>query len=162
MRRIVFSIHTFFERLLWVPMTLLAAIFVLAVGWSFDRDPPARYEGDDRARVFLITPGKLEMSHRLKRNRHDCDVTVNRWITFEGGLRQYYAPFEIKAAALRLLSQESPDIVRVILDVPEFIGVGSRGMYGVQLSYVCNPLHNLYPIEVQYTVRFTVEAYSDR
>lgn len=128
-----------------------AGAVVAAAGWlAADRVPP--YTALEYAATDGPPLGAVTLVGRVVRDvDRDCEVTAVRYMDDAIGRRylmsgpQYFSP-----AAARALNARSPGVVQFTAVVPGTATPGDA-KHVVDLTYVCNPTHRVWP------VRLTVE-----
>lgn len=135
-----------------VMLSIGAFLFFIALAqlmmWSFDRSPPfvvLAYDAPPthRGGVAVI---KASVKRDLDRK---CSVTYSRmFLDSKGASSDLTDGMRMMGAtALDELNRRSPDGLTLKVHIPDTAETG-KALVITALEYVCNPLHQIYPISV--------------
>lgn len=137
------------RRHVWVAWLLCLPVLWQAVDWVLDRHPPFSFIGAPSvvsARAGQSAVYVVRVRRDLDR---DCSVRWQRYIIDSQAVRHDFAGrFELAPEALRQMAAAmGPEWLRVAVEVP--VGAASgRAQVVTTLLYVCNPIHEHWPIAV--------------
>jgi hypothetical protein len=140
-------------RLRWFATSMLVLCLGQVLVWAFDREPPLRLVGYAVERP-VHPGGPLRITLAVERDmRQACDVQITRYIIDGRGFRFYLPQIGLDAHAISELHATTRDENRILLQMPDDAAPG-EARYGNALSYVCNPVHKLWPVRVAFEVPF--------
>ena len=150
------SITTTMQRLRMIPAVVLACAVAVVGWWAFDRSPPISVTGYDRATV--APGGWLRIAVKVNRDQSKrCDSAVTAVLFDSAGTRYLLSGTQIyNAPTLDHIDTISPGLMAAAAPVPLSASKG-KGHVVISLSYRCNPLHTVWPIEAMMDIPFTVE-----
>lgn len=126
---------------------LLAGVAVIGlmgapIWWASDRDPPV----DFTISILnpTVAPGDLLHVEYVIDRKRVCEARAVRTIYDGAGVETRFIPDERSA-----FGNVGPDYRVIELKVPETAAVGI-GRYRLASTFVCNPLHKIWPITVVY------------
>ena len=138
----------FAEQFIWIPYVIVVALMVVAAWWSLDREPPVQIL--KMIEVTDAAPGEVvHMRIAVRRDTsRQCTVESNRQIIDGDGYKWpldnvYLTPSQIVAD-----DAASPGETRIAFVVPLGAQPGPATWQTV-LHYVCNPIHQVWPIKVE-------------
>lgn len=151
------SMTSWLARAALIPLALLAASAAQVVWWTFDRTAPFGVLQVDPATV--LPGGTLVLSANVHRDTaRKCDATMSRWILDARGYRHDIGgTTSFPSASIDLLEQRMPGKLMVRIETPTALPEG-RSELVTTLTYVCNPVHRVYPIVVVTSMPFNVLA----
>lgn len=140
-------------RLRWVATAMILLVLCQFVVWAFDRTPPFKLIGYAVERP-VHPGGPLRITLGVERDlRQSCDVQITRYIVDGRGFRFYLPQIGLDAHAIAELQTSTRDENRILIQMPEDAAPG-EARFGNALSYVCNPVHKLWPVRVAFEVPF--------
>ncbi|WP_066339281.1 hypothetical protein [Azohydromonas lata] len=140
-------------RLRWLATAMIGLCLGQITVWGLDREPPFKLQGYAVERP-VHPGGPLRITLSVARDlRQSCDVQITRYIVDGGGFRFYMPQIGLDAHAIAELQSSSRDENRILIQMPEDAAPGDA-RFGNALSYVCNPIHRLWPVRVAFEVPF--------
>jgi len=124
------------------------AVLVQLVVWGADRRVPfalVEYAAPaTRAGEAVVIHSRVDRA--LNRS---CSVQYSRMFFDSGGARYDLTQGAqiMNAAALSDLNRRTPDTLVISVTIPKYASPGVGSVVTV-LNYVCNPVHQIYPVEV--------------
>jgi hypothetical protein len=145
----------FLYRLRWLCTAMILLCLGQIAAWALDRAPPAKLHGYAVERP-VHPGGPLRITLSIERDlTRRCNVTVTRYIVDGRGFRIYLPTIGLDAHALDELQESAKDENRILLQLPEEAAPG-KAVFGNSLSYVCNPVHQIFPVRMAYEVGFDI------
>lgn len=136
-------------RHVWLAWLLCLPVLWQLADWALDRQPPFALLGSPA--VSRARPGETAVFVvRVRRDLdRDCSVRWQRHVIDSQAVRHDFAGhFEMSPDELRQMAEAmGPDWLRVAIEVPAGAAPG-RAQVVTNLLYVCNPLHERWPIAV--------------
>jgi hypothetical protein len=126
--------------------------------WYTDTRVPFRVTGE--AVYTAAIPGEtVKVEVPAKRDAHaNCSVLFSRYMYDSNGT--YYdlmATRFLSAQGIHLLDKINPNHVKFAFKIPEEATPG-KALVVTQLSYMCNPLNYIWPIDYDMKITIEVEA----
>lgn len=142
------------ERLSWVPSLVLLLALVIVIIQAADRRPPFKLLHSDE--VFGYAGQAIVFRADVWRDpNRKCSVSMSRSI-FDGvGNRWDYPVSNFSQDLISRMERDTPGEMRAALVIPPGAEPGDSEMVSV-LSYRCNRVHSLAPIEVTTHIPFTI------
>lgn len=142
------------ERTLWIAYSIIAIAAAQLAWWTLDRDPPFEVLKINAVEVNQNTV-RFDLDVRRDLDR-GCSVEFSRHLVDAAGYRHDMSVGQIMdAPALAEMDRRMGGKLLLSMDLPAGMAVGPAAMTTV-LKYSCNPLQNLWPIQVRMTVPFEV------
>ena len=141
----------------WMPCVVLA-LFVVQIGiWAFDRAPPFRLINKNSIEAIGHPGEMVNISAEVDRDTgRGCSVSFSRYVYSANGTRYDLEGLQrITAVGLKKLEARSPNHLLLAVDLPTTFPIGKAAL-AVNLEYVCNPLHHIWPISVYIELPFEV------
>lgn len=149
------NITSLLVRTIVVAWTTIAICLGILGTWSLDRTPPIKLLSSIDSQAL---PGSYIVIHaKVKRDltRH-CAVDYSRYMYDGAGVRyDLQGTTTLTEEAIQLTDKITPDALRLGFVVPQSAHPGPASLVSV-LEYRCNPLHRIWPIEMVFTMPFTV------
>lgn len=143
------------SRLVWLPLVVLALAIAQIYAWATDRKPPFKVVSVDPA---IGSPGKpvLLVVHVWRDARRRCRANFTRHLYDHDGYRHDLEGLQRASPEMIAdLERRTPGLMLLAVNVPDSIEPG-RVELVTDLAYECNPLHAIWPIEVESRVAFEV------
>lgn len=141
------------RRWLAVATGIVAISAAVVTVWAFDRALPSEFVGVKS--VKQLDPTTLIVVQAVERKRL-CETWVPlRYLESPHGSRLYLETVRLSRAEMERIQRESPNEVSLLLTLPQTHASGEWS-YNISLEFVCNPLHELFPIRNRYTFKFPV------
>lgn len=147
-------LNRFARTKVWIALVILALCAPVLLYWGFDRDRPTKFVGlksvtkmDDRTYVLVQSVARSRAC--------DTDIPV-RYVESPVGARLYLQPVSLSREEMARLMHESPEEVRMIIGLPAAHLPGDW-TYHINLEFVCNPVHVIFPIRDRYSFKFQVQ-----
>lgn len=145
-----------FAKYIYLIGAILMAMFSIVAGvWLCDRKPPFEMYG-------YVAPSvkQGEMLHVKANVRRDiyreCSVTFSRSLFDEQGRRYWESPeYYVSPEGLRELNRQMKGDLELLLAIPDYAPPGKTTLV-TNLKYICNPIHQLWPIETSTVVETIV------
>lgn len=140
----------------WIVLALWSLCLIMVVPWVFDRTPPFEVVGAKEPPATKA--GNVVMI--IKEVRRDtvgrnCSVEFARYLVDAKGAMHSYDAGYLSAENRRRMSAQVGPYVKTALEVPATAAAGRVTLY-TDLTYVCNPIHSLWPIRVSDHISFEV------
>ena len=142
------------ERLIWVPMTVLAMGAFVVFGMLIDDDPPGRYVPGSQS--VTIDDDRIVLSYGWIRSR-TCDTLFTRSIIDPAGKLDHLTSMRYTAAQVADIQAASPSRIDLVLPKPAKPIPGVYRMQGF-VQYSCNFAQEIWPIKVSFTVPYRLIA----
>lgn len=143
------------QKLILIPYLVLAMLAGLIIFWALNRVDPLEIVAQ------LGTPSGrpgdvIRFEAVVKRDfTPRCSIVVQRYVVGSDGYRYFFQPFSVSPAALDYLTHGSATELKTTLEIPRAMPPGKAKLV-TGLSYRCNPLDRLWPIEVTTELEFYV------
>lgn len=142
-------------RLQFVAWIAMAMWFAVLIVWALDRTPPPA------ATAYTTVPAKVgeavlieaKLDRQLSRG---CSRMYSQYVVDSNGTRIDIQPLStISMALMYVLEKETPGVARVAFTIPKGTAPGPA-MLLADYQYVCNPVHQLFPIRTLAVFKFKV------
>lgn len=144
------------ERLMWLWLTLLAVSAGQIAWWATDREQPFELL------TYYAPPvhrgGVLHMTGEVRRNLdRGCSATFSRHLTDAQGFRvDLMTSQTMSAASIADMDRRDPQRLNLAIPIPDFVSPG-QAIITTVMSYRCNPLHSIWPIQSDLRISFEVK-----
>jgi hypothetical protein len=144
----------------WLGWLLFTPFLAVVLFWMLDRTPPFQQVGPAKIENIPRPGGAVVLSMPVRRQlSRDCSVHFYRHL-FDGGGHRIDNVGEgfLTADGLRVqASRMGPDWMRLTVPIPAEAQPGSALLVS-QLEYSCNPVHSIWPIQVNLLMPFKLES----
>lgn len=143
------------RKTIFLPYLVLLVAVAQIIWWGVEREPP--FELKTVQATSAAPGGTVFIVSGVERDlRRKCDVSFNRHMFDSKGYRYDISGTQFMSSdALRGLDAADPDKLLLTVQVPQGAQKGTASLITV-LSYSCNPLHKLWPINQVLTMKFEV------
>lgn len=125
----------------------MIALALLQVGWwSINRSPP--FELLSVSTSATVAGEYILIDAKVRRDpSRNCDVKYMRYITDAAGYRTELGGLQYMTdEAIDALEKETPGELHLAIRIPENV-VSGNAVIGTVLSYACNPVQQVFPIQ---------------
>ena len=142
------------ERSLWIAYAIIALALAQLGWWALDRAPPFALLKINAVEVNQnVARFNLDVRRQLDRG---CSVEFARHLIDADGYRHDTSVGQIMdAQALAEMDRRMGGRLLLSMDLPAGMAKGPAAMV-TALRYACNPLQNIWPIQIRMTVPFEV------
>ncbi len=139
----------------WVVLALWVLSCALLLPWILDRVAP--FEVVETPEPPAVKPGgTVYIVKKVRRDLgHSCSVQFQRYLVDADGAIYSYDAGYLSATNRAAMNGKAGPWVKTALEVPAKMAAGRATLF-TDLSYVCNPIHALWPIRVSDHVSFEV------
>ena len=152
------KIRAWAESHAWVAWLLCVPIVWQGGLWLTDRSPPFAITG--AVVTVNARPGDMAFFTALVRRDldRDCSVLFTRHLIDGKGMRFDLSkePGVLTAEGLQAMDAAMGGYLRLAVAVPESAAPGPA-IFATNFSYMCNPIHRAWPIEVSMSMLFVIE-----
>lgn len=137
---------TWLERYIFVSWAIIAVCATAGAWWAFDRSPPFLLGSYT---VYDAAPGQtMFINANVKRDlSRECSTRFSRYLYSNGVRHEISGSQYMSAAAIADMDKQMPDALRMAVRIPPDIVPGPATLV-TALEYTCNPLHQVWPIDV--------------
>lgn len=144
------SFSVIMNRLLWVPVVVIALALVVVLAQILDDDPPGTFVPHSQS--IEIEPDRLVLSYGIVRRRA-CPAIVYRSVIDPTGKIDHLQSMSYTSEQIRELQNVQENRVSLVLPRPAKM---IPGVYRMQATvvYSCNSAQEIWPIRVSFVVPY--------
>ena len=154
MWRVFHRLDAVLERLSWLPSLVLLIALIIVIVQLADRRPPFKLLHADHASAHAGEAVVFRADVWRDPSRR-CSVTMSRSLFDGAGARWDYPISNFSQDLIARMERDTPGEMRAAIVVPPGAMPGDSELVSV-LSYRCNRVHALAPIEVTTHIPFTI------
>ena len=150
-------ITPFLRKLYLAPVIVLAISAVQIWAWASDREPPLRLISQVEPIPSAVAGSSVILRAMVKRQtQRGCDLTYTRFLLDVNGTRYDISGIQVMDdSVISLIEKEHPGELNISFIVPAGVPPGLARLITTS-NYVCNPLHNWWPITVFFVLGIDV------
>lgn len=155
MIKAISAVNDLLMKLWWIPASLIIAALLIVISWAFDREPPIRIISVPssiayRGGVAVIDPFvKRDLTRK-------CDARIVRTLTDSEGVTINLGIVELDDWLIDERARRTPGRAPIAVPVPIWASLGPA-RYDSVIHYTCNPLHNIWPIDVSWSAEVMIK-----